>query len=93
MKKIGSLLHKRKLAKKNIDPETVFYVFRQVIKEEYGKQGAANIVPVFFRDGKISIKIAAANWKNEIQQNDQMVVQKINQHLGGEEIKSLILEK
>ena len=89
MKKIGSLLDRRKLARKNIDQETVFYIFRQIIKEEYGKQGAENIVPVFFRDRKIFIKATGSMWASEILTNKKQIIRKVNEHLGGEEIAEL----
>ena len=89
MKKIGSLLDKRRLARKKIDQETVFYIFRQIIKEEYGKQGAENIVPVFFRDRKIFIKSTGSMWASEILTNKKHVIKKINEHLGEEEIAEL----
>lgn len=70
MKKIGSLLDRRKLSKRiNIDQETICYIFRQIIKEEYVKQGAENIVPVFFKDKKIFVKTAGSTWASEILTN------------------------
>ena len=63
MKKISNLLDKRRFAKKiNIDQQSVLYVFNLIIKEEYGKQGAENIKPVFFQDKKIFIKFLKPNW-------------------------------
>ncbi len=90
MKKIGSLLDRRKLSKRiNIDQETICYIFRQIIKEEYGKQGAENIVPVFFKDKKIFVKTAGLNWASEILTNKKQIIKKVNEQLGGEEIVDL----
>lgn len=92
MKKIGNLLDKRKFSKKiNIDPQTVFYVFNLVIKEEYGKQGAENIKPIFFKDKKIFIKIAGSNWESEIWTQRKNIVKKINDQLGGNEVIDLAM--
>jgi hypothetical protein len=92
MKKIGNLLDKRRFAKKiNIDQQSVFYVFNLVIKEEYGKQGAENIKPVFFKDKKIFIKNASPNWESEILAQRKNIVKKINDQLGGDEIIDLAM--
>jgi hypothetical protein len=90
MKKIGNLLDKRKFARKtNIDQESVFYIFRQIIKEEYGARGAENIVPVFFKDKKIFVKATGSTWENEIGLQRKNIVKKLNARLGGEEIVDL----
>jgi len=92
MKKIGSLLSKKNLVKPNsLDPETIFYVFRQVIKEEYGKQGAENIKPVFFEDKKIFVKAKGSTWASEVLLRRKQLVKKINDQLGGNEIIDLAI--
>lgn len=92
MKKIGNLLDKRNFAKKiNIDQQSVFYIFNLVIKEEYGKQGAENIKPVFFKDKKIFIKISVSTWESEILTQRKNIVKKINNQLGGDEIIDLAM--
>ena len=94
MKKIGNLLDKRKFAKKtDIDPQSVFYIFNLVIKEEYGKQGAENIKPVFFKDRKIFIKATGSNWPSEILLQRKYILKKVNEQLGGEEIVDLVMEQ
>lgn len=93
MRKIGSLLDKRKLAKKAIDQQTVFYVFEMIIKEEYGRQGSKNIKPVFFEDKKIFIKLPNSFWASEISEQKKNIIKKINDQLGGDEIINLIINK
>ena len=94
MKKIGNLLYKRKFAKKiNIDQQSVFYIFNLVIKEEYGKQGAENIKPVFFKDKKIFIKTAGSTWASEILAQKKYIVKKINDQLGDNEIIDLTMSE
>jgi hypothetical protein len=50
MKSLGSLLQKKDVFQKKtvLDEKTAFYVFREVIKEEFGKQGAAKLIPDYF---------------------------------------------
>ncbi len=74
-----------------IDQQSVFYVFHLVLKEEFGKQGVENIVPVFFSDRKIFIKTAGSNWASEIWLQRKQIVKKINQQLGADEIVDLAM--
>ena len=92
MKKIGNLLDKRRFAKKtNIDQQSVFYIFNLVIKEEYGKQGAGNIKPIFLKDKKIFIKTVSSTWASEILSQKKYIIKKINDQLGGNEIADLTI--
>ena len=94
MKKIGSFLDKRKLIRRTaLDQESVFYIFKQVIKEEYGKQGAENIKPVFFTDKKIFVKAIGSTWSGEVLTNKKHIIKKVNEQLGGEEIVDLTTEQ
>ena len=92
MKKISNLLDKRRFARKiNIDQQSVFYIFNLIIKEEYGKQGAENIKPVFFKDKKIFIKISNSSWESEVWAQRKNIVKKINDQLGENEIIDLAM--
>jgi hypothetical protein len=94
MRKIGSFLDKKRFSKKiNVDEKSVFYVFNLVIKEEYGRQGAENIRPVFFRDKNIFIKVTEPTWISEIGLRKKDIVKKINTQLGGEEIFDLVMSQ
>lgn len=95
MKELGSLLSKRSLAPKRmvVDQQSVFYVFQLVIKAEYGRLGAENIMPVFFKDKKIFIKATGSTWASEIWLNRNHIVRKVNEQLGGEEIIDLAMSQ
>jgi hypothetical protein len=94
VKKIGSLMNKGTLFRKTkIDQQSVFYIFNLIIKEEYGKQGAENIKPVFFADKKIFVKATGSTWINEIGLQKKQIVKKINEHLGGEEIADIAMSQ
>lgn len=89
MKKIGNLLDKRKLTRKSLDQEGIFYVFKQLIREEYGKRGAESIMPIFFRDKKIFVKTSSSTWADEILLNRKEIIKKINEQVGNNEIIDL----
>lgn len=91
MKKIGSLLNRKELFRKKIDRKTIFYIFEIIIKEEYGKQGVKNIKPNFFEDKKIFIKSANPFWANEVLEQKNNLIKKINEQLGDNEIADMIV--
>lgn len=90
MKTLGSFLNKKTLNKvMTLDEKSVFYVFSLIIKEEYGKQGAENVTPVFYKDKKIFIKTSGSIWASEIWLNRKQIVAKVNRELGSNEILDL----
>ena len=94
MKKIGNFLDKKNLTRRAvIDQQSVFYVFQSIIKEEFGRQGLENVIPVFFNDKKIFVKTGGSNWASEIWLQRKQIVKKINQQLGGEEIADLAMSQ
>ncbi|NTW26718.1 MAG: DUF721 domain-containing protein [Candidatus Moranbacteria bacterium] len=94
MKTLGSFIDKKTLVRRTvIDEKSVFYVFGLIIKEEYGKQGAENITPVFFKDKKIFIKASGSTWASEIWLRRSYIVKKVNKELGGEEIIDLAMSQ
>lgn len=92
MKTLGTFINKKTLVRgKFIDQQSVFYVFQLIIKDEYGKQGIENIVPMSFRDRKIVIKVLGSTWSIEILARRKQIIAKINKELGGEEIIDLVI--
>ena len=74
-----------------IDQQSIFYIFGQIIRTEYGRLGAENIVPVFFKERKIFLKAGSQNWANEIWINRANIVSKVNQQLGSEEVVDIVM--
>lgn len=94
MKRIGNLLDKKRLvSRKALDQGSVFYVFQQVIREEYGRQGSENIKPVFFKDRKIFVKITNSFWADEVWLQRKLIISKTNERLGGEEVIDLAMSQ
>ncbi len=94
MKKISSLLRKKKFSQKKtvLDEKTAFYVFREVIKEEFGNQGAAKLIPDYFSQGVIFVKFQSSAWGSELWLMRQEIVKKINQKLGGDFLEGIKLK-
>lgn len=93
MKTLGSLLNRSNIESRHatIDQESIFYIFGSVVKTEYGRLGSENIMPVLLKDRKIFIKTKTATWADEILQNKEYILQKVNEQLGGKEIADLAM--
>jgi len=94
MKSLGALLQKKDVFQKKtvLDEKTAFYIFREVIKEEFGKQGAAKLIPDYFQKKTIFIKFTSSAWASELQLTRQEIIRKINERLGGKLIDEIKLK-
>jgi predicted nucleic acid-binding Zn ribbon protein len=94
MKSLKSLLSKKlpgRMAKKKmtLDDQTVFFVFKKVIQEEFGNIGAANFRPDYFDGKKIFLKCQNSNWASELWLNKNKIVRLINKELGEKVIEEI----
>ncbi len=92
MKNIASYLaQKKKRAQRttSIDDQTIMHLFSRAIKEEYGKQGEHNIVPQFYKNGVIFVKIDNSIWAQELWLRRSFFTQKLNAKIGHEVIKNI----
>lgn len=93
MKELGQLLKKRKgFVQTAWDDKSIFFAFQRVIREEYGGQGIKNLVPRFFKNKKLFIRVESSNWKNELWSNKSAIVKKINKELNSEEVSEIKVE-
>jgi len=93
MKAIGGFLKYKKIEKEgDLDKESVFYVFKNIIRVKFGEIGALNIEPDFYKDGVIFIKIKNSNWANEIWLNKGLIIDEMNKKIGDDEIKEIKLK-
>jgi len=58
MKSLRVLLQKKDIFPKKtvLDEKTAFYIFREVIREEFGNQGAHKLIPDYFQKKTIFVK-------------------------------------
>lgn len=93
MKKIDNFLKfKKKQIQKhelNIDEKTIFHLFMQAIKEEFGNQGQKNIVPTFLKDSVIFVKIQNSIWAQELWLQRNFFIELLNKKVGGKIIKDI----
>lgn len=94
MKAIGKFLKSKQIKRRrDIDSESAFYVFKNIIKVKYGEIGVLNIKPSYYKDGIIFLKINNSNWANEVWLNKQMLIDEINKKIGENEVKEIKLQQ
>ncbi len=84
MKLIKNYLSKKNVFQiKNLDDKTIFYIFKKVVREEFGNIGVANLRPEYYKDKTIFVKSDSSVWSSELWLNRDKVVRKINAEIGG----------
>lgn len=90
MKSLKDLLDKKKtIGPLNLDDQTVFYVFRKVIKEEFGNVGIEKFQPDYFGNKILHIKSTSSAWASELWLNRNVIVKKMNEELGEGSVKMI----
>lgn len=102
MKALGSLLMKTyqdraqqiEQAPKTIvvDDQSVFYVFKKIISQEYGARGEQNIEARYYKDKKLFVASKSSLWMSELQLNRKHFTDKMNEELGIEAILEIKVE-
>lgn len=75
-----------------LDDQTVFFVFKKVVQEEFGNLGIENLVPDYFSGHTIFIRSQSSNWASELWLNKNRIVRKINKELGENIIQEIKLK-
>lgn len=91
MKSLGNLLRKKNVFQKKtvLDEKTAFYIFREVIREEFGQQGAQKLIPDYFRQKTIFIRFTSSAWAAELRLMSREIIAKINKRLGNKLIDEI----
>jgi len=83
MKSLESLLQKRKKELQvSLDEKDIFYVFRHIIKEEFGNIGASKFQPDYFGKKVLIVKCESSTWANELFLNQSRILRKMSEDLG-----------
>ncbi len=89
LKKILSQKRQQPSAQREIDEQTIFYIAKQVILEEYGKRGGENITPTFYKDKKLFFRPKSSLWASEVLLERTHLCKQINQIIGAEVVKEI----
>ncbi len=74
-----------------LDDKTVFFIFRKMIREEYGTRGAAELEPVAFADGILSIKANNPLYSSELWVRRETIRERMNVSLEQDAVRELRL--
>lgn len=74
-----------------LDDKTIFFIFRKIIREEYGSRGAAELEPVAFVDGVLSIKANNPLYSSELWVRRETMREKMNTALEQDVVRELRL--
>lgn len=74
-----------------LDDKTVFFLFRKIIREEYGTRGLNELSPVQYLEKVLSIKAGNPLYSNELWMRRESLMERMNQELGDEAVKEIKL--
>ena len=94
MRTLKDLLPKRPRATQggqtaHFDEQTIFYIAKKVLSEEYGLKGGENIIPTLYKEKKLYLSSRSSLWGNEIWLERERLQEKMNKLLGGEAIQEI----
>jgi len=94
MKSLKNLLTKKfpngEAKKKTpLDDKTVFYIFKKVVKEEFGNLGVENFIPDYFAGKNLFVRCKSSNWASELWLNKNKIMKKINKELGDSAVENI----
>jgi hypothetical protein len=90
MQAIKKIINRKKIQQKTVlDDKTVFYVFRKVIKEEFGNLGENKFIPNYFSNQKLFIKVESSAWASELWLNKEKIIRKINSLIGEKAVSEI----
>ena len=79
------------IRKNEIDDKTLFFLAEKAISAFYGTRGRENVIPRYFRDGKLHLACHSPLWANELWMTRDTFRERLNREIGRdlvEEIKT-----
>ena len=93
MQSLKNFLDKKNIKRKIVlDDKTVFYLFKQIIKEEFGNMGLEKLIPDYFAQGILHIKSQSSAWSSELELQKSKIIRQINKEIGSEQIRNIKLK-
>jgi predicted nucleic acid-binding Zn ribbon protein len=83
MRTLKEILNKKSFKRKAlIDSGAVFFVFKKIIRIEFGNLGAEKFIPDYFANKTLFVKSESAAWASELWSNQEKIVKLINKEIG-----------
>jgi hypothetical protein len=93
MKRIDQLLKQKKSPRRPLDEKSIFFLFKKVVREEYGAKGEQSLLPQLLKNNRLFLKARSSNWANEIWTNRQEIIKKINNEIGKDELQDIKVQR
>ena len=78
---------------RRVDEQTVFYIAKKILMEEYGLRGGENIIPTLFKEKKLYLSSRSSLWGNEIWLEKERLREKMNMLLGAKVIEEIKVDR
>ncbi len=98
MKQIGDVMKRAQvkkpgavgdIRKNEIDDKTLFFLAEKVISAFYGTRGRENVIPRYFRDGKLYLACHSPLWANELWMTRDTLCERLNREIGHDLVKEI----
>lgn len=97
MKSIAQFLKKKqnpaaRSVFEKLDNETIFFIFKKIIREEFGSVGVGKFTPDYFNRKTLFVKSGSSVWSSELWLNRAKIIKKINQEIGRDILEEIKLK-
>lgn len=75
-----------------LDDQTVFYIFRKMVAQEYGVRGEQYIEARYYKNKKLFVAAKNSLWMSELQLSRQHFIDAINKEIGSEAVNEIKIE-
>jgi hypothetical protein len=79
----------RDVSKTEIDDKTLFFLAEKVVSALYGVRGRENVIPRYFRDGKLHFACHSPLWANELWMTRDTFRERLNREIGRDLVKEI----
>jgi hypothetical protein len=71
------------------EKETVFFIFKEIVRQEFGQKGLEKFVPDYFSQGKLFVQASNSVWAAELLMNRQAIARKMNEKIGEDIVQEI----
>lgn len=79
--------------KMEIDDKTLFFLAEKAVSALYGTRGRENIIPRYFRDGKLFFSCHSPLWAQELWVTRDAFRERLNREIGHDVVKEIQMSK
>jgi hypothetical protein len=84
--------YQERVSKVVLDDQTVFYIFKKIVSQEYGTRGECYIQARYYKNKKLIVAAKNSLWMNELQMSRTHFIDLMNKELGAGSIIDIKVE-